>query len=450
MKKKLKKFSVETKSSIPSISLKKKIQSKKITIGVVGLGYVGIPLAILFAKKNFKVFGFDINKDKIQKLKTKKSYLKNISNKDIETIFKKGDCFSDFEKIRECDIIVICVPTPLKYKNKPDLSYVKNSIKFIKNYLHQNQLIILESTSYPGTTREEVVEKINDRFNIGKDFFIGFSSERINPGFNENSIQSVPKVVSGYSKNCLDLVSLFYKIFFNKVVHSKTLEIAEFSKLLENIYRAVNIGFINEMKFIADKMDIDIFDVIKVARTKTFGFRPFDPGPGIGGHCIPVDPHYLYWKSMKNGTKANFIKLSAETNEKVIKFIHYKIFFILKKLKKIPQNAKVLILGIAYKKNIDDCRESSSLKLIDGLLKKKFKVSNIKWCDPYIKTLKEGIMLNQYPDKIKLTSSQVKNFDIIILMTDHDIVDYDFVYKHSKMIIDCRGRFPLDHKVIRA
>lgn len=446
----MKKKYENTKNLVVRYSLKKKIQNKKIVIGVIGLGYVGIPLAILFSKKNFKVFGFDSNKEKIRTLRQKKSYLKNISNEDVKYIFKRGNCFDNFEKISECDVIIICVPTPLKNKNKPNLSYVRNAIKFIKKYLHKNQLIILESTSYPGTTREEIAEKIGDKFRIGRDFFVGFSSERINPGFNENSIQLIPKVVSGYSKNCLGLVSLFYKFFFDKIIPCKTLEIAEFSKLLENIYRAVNIGFINEMKFIADKMNIDIFDVIKIARTKTFGFRAFDPGPGIGGHCIPVDPHYLYWKSMKIGVKANFIKLSAETNEKVIKFIINKIFLILKKLKKTPQNVKVLILGVAYKRNIDDYRESSSLKLIDKLLKKKFKTSKIKWYDPYINDLKDRIITKNYPDKIKLNSTQLKNFDITILMTDHDILDYDLIYKYSKLIIDCRGRFQVCQKVIRA
>ena len=311
----------------------KSIDSKKINIGVIGLGYVGLPLAILFAKKGFKVFGFDTDVEKIKILNSKKSYIERIAASDVGLLLKKGEVNNNFDNIKNCDVIVICVPTPLKKNKLPDLSFVKKSILSIQNYLCKNQVLILESTSYPGTTRELLVNKLNKKFKIGINFFIGFSSERINPGYNENSIEKIPKVVSGYSPKCLSLVSKFYNLFFDKTFSATSLEVAEFSKLLENIYRAVNIGFINEMKFVADKMNLDIFEIIKVAKTKPYGFRPFNPGPGIGGHCIPIDPYYLYWKAKQKGIRANFIKLSAHTNSKAVNFIKVKVLKLLKKKK---------------------------------------------------------------------------------------------------------------------
>ena len=238
---------------------------------------MGLPLAILFAKKGYKVFGFDTDVRKIKILNSKKSYIERIKDSDIAIFLKKGEVSGVFQNIKNCDVILICVPTPLKKNNVPDISFIKNTMFSIKNYLVENQILILESTSFPGTTREEIIQKLNKKYKIGKNFFIGFSSERINPGFNDNKIHTIPKVVSGYSKNCLKLVSNFYNLFFKKVIIAKSLEVAEFSKLLENIYRSVNIGFINEMKLVADKMNLDIFDIIKVAKTKPCGFRPFHP-----------------------------------------------------------------------------------------------------------------------------------------------------------------------------
>ena len=424
----------------------KKIKTKKAIIGVIGLGYVGLPLAILFAKKKFKVFGFDIDKNKIKKIKKKKSYIEKISSKDISLLTKSNYCFDNFEKINSCDILIICVPTPLSKGNKPDLSYIKNTFQSIKGKLNFGQAIVLESTSYPGTTEEEIVSKLNKKFLVGKNLFVGFSSERINPGVNENNIQSIPKVVSGHSKSCLEVTENIYNKVFKKTVKTKNLKIAEFSKLLENIYRAVNIGFINEMKLVADKMGIDIFEIIKVANTKPYGFRRFHPGPGIGGHCIPIDPHYLYWKAKKFGISANFIKLSAETNTSVINFIKRKINKIVKS-KKIKK-PKILILGMAYKKNMDDIRESASIKLIEKLNKIKF--YKIQYHDPHLKS----IILNKNLEKIKkikkISSNKIKKFDIVVLMTDHDVFDYKMLLQNSKLIIDCRGRYKVNNKVIRA
>ena len=425
------------------------ISNKKAIIGIIGLGYVGLPLAILFANKGFKVFGFDTNFKKIKFIKKKKSFIERISNQSISALTKnKNDYFFKFEKIKYCDFIIICVPTPLKGNNIPDLSFIKDTIKKISRYLKNGTTIILESTSYPGTTEEEVVNKINKKFNIGNDFFVGFSSERINPGVNENKISSIPKVVSGHTKNCLSIISNLYSKVFKKIVKAKTIRIAEFSKLLENIYRAVNIGFINEMKFVADKMNMDIFEILNIASTKPYGFRRFNPGPGIGGHCIPIDPHYLYWKARKVGISANFIKLSAETNLKVINHIKSKIIKIINKNNLTIKSTRILILGLAYKKNMDDLRESASLKLIDNLYKNKFK--KLSYCDPHIKN---DLIIKKYSylNKIrKIRSSNLKKFDIVILMTDHDIFDYNAILKYSKNIIDCRGRFKVTNKIVRA
>lgn len=423
------------------------IKKKKAVIGIIGLGYVGLPLAILFAKKGFKVFGFDIDSKKIKSINLNQSYIERIQSSEIKHILKKGKCFNTFENIKYCDVIIICVPTPLKKANLPDLSYVKNTYLSIKRYLRFNQILILESTSYPGTTREEIINKLDKKFITGTNFFVGFSSERINPGYNENIIGKIPKVVSGYTSACLSLVSIVYKSAFDKIVPAKILEVAEFSKLLENIYRAVNIGFINEMKFIADKMRLDIFEIIKIAKTKPFGFRSFNPGPGIGGHCIPVDPLYLYWKAKRNGVSANFIKLSAQTNEKVVDFLKNKILKILKSKNIKKTYAKILILGVAYKKNVDDLRESASLKLIKKLLSNNIK--NVEWADPHIKKFISTRQLKFRKKNIEITAKKLKIFDIVILMTDHDKFNYEMIYNNSKIIIDCRGRYPVDSKVIR-
>ena len=340
--------------------------------------------------------------------------------------------------------MIICVPTPLKIDQSPDLSFIRKTISSIKKFLRKGQTLILESTSYPGTTKEEIYFKIKDRFDIGKNFFLGFSSERINPGKNEDSIQKVPKVVSGFSKNCLKVISDFYGKSFNEIVISKSVEIAEFSKLLENIYRSVNIGFINEMKVLADKMNLDIFDVIDVANTKPYGFRRFFPGPGIGGHCIPIDPNYLYWKSVKVGLPAKFIKLSANTNILVLNFIIKKILKNLKYKKISFKDSKILILGMSYKKNIDDFRESASIRLIENLLIKGIK--NISVHDPYVD---KKLNLKKIKKVYSLSSKILQSFDIVVLMTDHDLFDYDMVKKNSKLIIDCRGRFEVKDNVQR-
>ena len=420
------------------------IDTKTCCVGIIGLGYVGLPLSILFVKNNFKIIGFDVDKKKISKIKKNQSYIDRISNKDVGLINKGGKFYSNFSNITKCDIIIICVPTPLKINRSPDLSFIKATINSIKKFLKKGQVLILESTSYPGTTKDEIYKKIKNKFMMGENFFLGFSSERIDPGINENSIQKIPKVVSGYSENCLKVISNFYSKSFNEIVESKSVEIAEFSKLLENVYRSVNIGFINEMKILADKMGVDIFDVINVASTKPYGFRRFFPGPGIGGHCIPVDPHYLYWKSVKVGFPAKFIKLSGEINILVMSFLLKKILKNLKSKKISLIKSKILILGLSYKKNLDDIRESASIKLISNLFKKGIK--NISAHDPYVI---DKILIKKIKKIKHLNSGAIRSFDIVVLMTDHDLFDYDLIKNNAKLIIDCRGRFEVKNNVQR-
>jgi UDP-N-acetyl-D-glucosamine dehydrogenase len=421
-----------------------RLKSKKIAVGVIGMGYVGLPLAILAAKKNFRVFGYERDSYRFKMLDKRKSYFTNIPSTSLNVFSKKTKFFKRFSNISECDILIICLPTPLK-NNKPDLSHIVNAIKLLKPQLRKGQLLILESTSYPGTTREELYEKLKSKFLIGKDFFIGFSSERINPGYNDNKIDKIPKVVSGYSSKCLNLCEKFYNNLFENVIKAKSLEDAEFSKLLENIYRSVNIGFINEMKFIADRFNLDIFEILSLSSTKPYGFSRFDPGPGVGGHCIPIDPQYLYWKSVEKGFNPEFIKLSAKINSDVTKFIYNKIVSHTKKIKKNKSNIKILILGIAYKKNLDDIRASAPKRLVDYLISKKFNF--VSYSDPFISSCK--FSKNIRKTSIKLSPGSLKKNDIVILATDHDQFDYDLIKNNSNFIIDCRGRYSLNKKIVR-
>ncbi len=414
-------------------SLKKKINRKKAIIGVIGLGYVGLPLALTIAKKKFKVIGFDIDKTKLNSIKRGKSYFSRITKKEINLLKKVGTFENTYNKIIKCDVIIICVPTPLNNDNKPNLSYIRNTIKLLKKFVTSGKLIILESTSYPGTTKEEIINKFEKKFNIGKDLFIGFSSERINPGENEKTIYKVPKVVSGYSNNCQNLVKEFYKKFFHKIHSTNTIEEAEFSKVLENIFRSVNIALVNEMKLISEKLKINLNNVIDAASTKPYGFMKFLPGPGIGGHCIPIDPYYLYWKAKSKGFDSKFIKLAGKTNILATEIISKKIINYFKKNKK----TKILILGISYKKNIEDARESPALQII-AKLNKVFKVD---YSDPYVKKFPKT---RRYKINLKsknLTPEQLKKYDAAILVTDHDKFNYVNILKNSKLIFDCRGRY---------
>lgn len=416
--------------------IKKKILKKKLKIGIVGLGYVGLPLANAFSKKNIQVYGFDQDKKKIENLIFGKSYINYFKDKNIrEMLNNKARFFSDFKKISEVDIIILCLPTPIKKNKSPDMSYINNFLKKNKKYFRINQSISLESTTYPGTCRELILPIIQKKFNIGKNFSCIYSPEREDPGNKKFRISKIPKVVGGITKECVKIGQQIYGLLGVKIVTTSSIEIAEFSKILENVYRSVNISLVNEMKILCNKMRLDIFEIINIAKTKPFGFQAFYPGPGYGGHCIPVDPFLLSWLAKKYNFETKFIKLSGYINQKIIKIIEKKIV----SLTKLKKNKKVLILGVAYKKNVDDYRESPSLELMNLLEKRKIKYD---YYDPYVPQIvnSRSLIINKI-SSIKLNVKKIKLYDVVVLITDHDAINYEQIRKNSKIILDSRGVF---------
>jgi UDP-N-acetyl-D-glucosamine dehydrogenase len=421
------------KREYPNNKILKKIKSKDVIIGIMGLGYVGLPLALNFAKNKFSVYGIDPDTKKLSSLLNKKSYLSNLSNKKLKSIVetqpKKGQiCVTDkFQLLNKCDIILICVPTPLTEHLTPDMQYIDSAIDQTIKYSKPRQLIILESTTYPGTTKE-IVSKISEKtcLVVGKDFFVCYSPEREDPGNKKFGVSNTPKIVGGYTQDCLDCGIALYKTITKRVISVSSTQVAEMTKLLENIYRNVNIGLINEMKVLCDGLNINIWDVINAAKTKPFGFHAFYPGAGVGGHCINPDPFYLTWKSHEADMPTRFIQLSREINDSMPYYVVGKTQDALNSKGKCIKNSKILIVGLAYKKNINDIRESPALKIIDILKKKE---ANITYYDPYI-TIRSLKKLTKPP------SSIIEQFDCIIVVTAHDEVDYATIEKYGKLIID--------------
>ncbi len=414
--------------------LKKKIITKKAKVLIIGLGYVGLPLALRLVKKKFIVHGIDKNIHTIKELRKGKSILHYINKKDLNYFKKNPKRISiGYRHIEECDIIIICLPTPLKGRN-PDLSYLNNCYRSLSKKNLNNKLIILESTTYPETTKELYEKFFKKKFSPGKEIFIGYSPEREDPGRKINSY-NVPKLVGGMTKNCRELIKSFYDNLVKKVLVTSNMETAELTKIYENTYRAVNIGLVNEMKVICDKLGLNIYEVIKAASTKPFGFTAFQPGPGFGGHCIPIDPFYLSWKIKKFGIKSNFINAAGEINHKMPQWIVNKVLKELKK-KKIKNN-NILLLGVAYKKNISDTRESPAIEIINILEKKGYKVD---YHDPYVEVLKNLRKFKKIKKSKKLNIN-LKKYACILLVTDHDKVDYKKIIKNSRLVFDCRGYF---------
>ncbi len=412
-----------------------KIKKKKFTVGIIGLGYVGLPRALQFCDFNINVIGFDNDNKKILKLKKNQSYLTNVSEKKIKkaktkNLFKPT---SEFRLLMNVDIIIICLPTPLKNGKIPDLSFIKNTYKKIKNFLKEDQIICLESTSYPDTTREIFENSLKKKFDLGKNFFLAYSPERNDPGLSIN-MSLIPKIVSGYSSNCLNIAANVYKIIFNKIIKVSSIEVAEMTKIYENVYRAINIGFVNEMKKICHVMGLNINEIISAAKSKPFGFQAFYPGPGLGGHCIPIDPYYLSWQAKRKGIKTEFINLAGKINDSMP-------FWIEKILNKHLSKKinKILILGVAYKKNINDCRESPAFKMIEILKKKNNKVD---YSDPFFPKIPKTRKYNfQDMRCININKNNLKKYDAVILVTDHDQFDYKLIQENSKLIIDTRSRY---------
>jgi UDP-N-acetyl-D-glucosamine dehydrogenase len=424
------------------MDLEQKIKQNKFKVGIIGLGYVGLPLALEFSMKNIFVIGFDLDGEKVRKInKEKKSYIKHIPSEKIKNEINKKTLVTttDFSRIKEVDVVIICVPTPLNANREPDLSYVINSTVEIAKYLKKGQLISLESTTYPGTTDEDILcilEKTG--LKVGKDFCLCFSPEREDPNNPYFSTSTIPKVVGGVTKRCTKVGTLVYSKVINSVIPVTSSRAAEATKLLENIYRSINIALVNELKIVFDRMNIDIWEVIKAASTKPFGFTPFYPGPGLGGHCIPIDPFYLTWKAREYEISTKFIELAGEVNTSMPYFVVEKVIYAFNKNFKHINGARILILGLAYKKDIDDIRESPSLKLIELLQDKGAKVD---YNDEYVTEIPKLRKYSFNKKSIKITKSNLAKFDLVLLSTDHTYYNYEFILKNSKIVVDTRNAF---------
>jgi UDP-N-acetyl-D-glucosamine dehydrogenase len=435
------------------INLEKKIRTGKAKIGIIGLGYVGLPLVNAFLSKGFMVIGFDVDQRKVDKLNKGSIYLKHVRMKDFDTFLASKNFWatSDFTQLQMTDVIIICVPTPLDAHKNPDLSFVLKTTRMIAGNLCKGQLIILESTTYPGTTEEEMLPILEERkgFKVGRDFFLAYSPERENPGDKNYETSSIPKVVGGVTAVCRSLTKNLYDTIVVRTVAVSSTQVAEASKLLENIFRSVNIALVNEMKIIFDRMGIDVWEVIDAASTKPFGFMPFWPGPGYGGHCIPVDPFYLTWKAKEVDYATKFIELAGEINIQMPYYVVGKTVEALNDRGMTVKGAKILVLGLAYKKDIDDQRESPALKIITLLQEKRAKVS---YNDPHV-PVASGY--RDFPDlvlkSVKLTAGKLKEFDAVIIATDHSTYDFDWIAQNASLVIDTRNAIKKKRKnVVKA
>jgi len=419
------------------MELKEKIEKKEAVVGIIGLGYVGLPLAIAIGEAGFFVIGIDIDKEKIKKLRSGESYLEDVKNEAVKNLIKKGilKVYSDYQKVEDCDIINIAVPTPFTSTKDPDISYIIESGKEISKRMRKGQLIILRSTTYPETT-EKVLKPILDEsgLKIGKDYFLAFAPERIDPGNKVWTIKNTPVVVGGVTEKCTYLTKIFYEKIVDQVFPVSSPRVAEMAKLLENIFRSVNIALVNELALLCERMgNINVWEVIEAASTKPFGFMPFYPGPGIGGHCILVDPYYLSWKAREYDFHVNFIELAAETNEYMPFFVVDKLFDILGQNKIKIKEAEILILGAAFKRNVSDTRNSPAIKIISLL---EGKVKKIYYNDPYVPVLK--INKKEYRS-VKLNENLLKKVACVVIVTDHSAYNYDWLLKNAKLIFDTRN-----------
>jgi len=422
-------------------TLLSKFEDRTATIGIVGLGYVGLPLMLRFAYSGFKVVGFDIDKEKVEKLQAGESYIEHINAKSIKGASDKGmQVTTDFSRAAEPDALIICVPTPLNSYREPDLSFVLGTVDSLVPHVRSGQVISLESTTYPGTTEEEIMPWLVARgFRIGHDLFLVFSPEREDPGNLEYSTRSIPKVVGGVTPACLKAGVALYETSIDRVVPVSSTRAAELTKLLENIYRAVNIGLANEMKIIADGMGIDIYEVIHAAATKPFGFTPFFPGPGLGGHCIPIDPFYLTWKARQYGLHTRFIELAGEINSGMPHWVISKVTSALNDRGKALKGSRILVLGITYKKDVDDMRESPAVMLMEILRQKGAEVS---YSDPHVPVFPRMRNHTFSLESLPLSHETLASHDLVLLATNHRAFDYDLISRYSKLIVDTRGMFP--------
>jgi len=416
-----------------------RFKTREALIGIIGLGYVGLPLAREFALSGMTVLGFDIDPSKVDMLHAGESYFRHIPAADIQRMVSSGlfSATSDFSRLDEPDSIIICVPTPLTKMREPNLTYIKNTARTIAKALRPDQLIILESTTYPGTTRETLLPLLEESgLKAGRDFFLAYSPEREDPGRTDFTTKTIPKVVGGHDKNSLKAAAACYKTVIDMVVPVSSCDAAEAAKILENTYRCVNIALVNELKILFDRMNIDIWEVIRAASTKPFGFTPFYPGPGLGGHCIPIDPFYLSWKARQYDLTTRFIELSGEVNVSMPRFIVSKIMEALNERKKALKGSRVLVLGLAYKKDIDDIRESPSLELIKLLQERGAKVD---YNDPYVPQIPKTRDYELKMFSRNLTAKMLATYDVILISTDHSVYDYQFIVDNAELVVDTRN-----------
>ena len=421
-----------------------KFRDKTATIGIVGLGYVGLPLMLRYAETGFKVLGFDIDAEKVNKLNNGETYIEHITADKIAAARTAGfEATTDFSRIGDVEAVILCVPTPLNKYREPDMSFVIDTTDAVKPYLRAGQVLSLESTTYPGTTEEELLPRVEEGgLKVGENVFLVYSPEREDPGNPDFETRTIPKVIGGHTPACLEVGLALYQPAIDKVVPVSSTKAAELTKLLENIHRAVNIGLVNEMKIVADKMDIDIHEVIDAAATKPFGFVAYYPGPGLGGHCIPIDPFYLTWKAREYGVNTRFIELAGEVNSSMPEYVVNKTALALNDHQRSIKGSKVLVLGIAYKKNVDDMRESPSVEVMELL---RDLGAEISYSDPHVPVFPKMREHKFDLKSVPLTAESIASYDCVVLTTDHDKFDYDLLKQHAKLIVDTRGKYSGKH-----
>ncbi|PYS38403.1 MAG: hypothetical protein DMG14_17785 [Acidobacteria bacterium] len=421
-------------------SLIKNIQSRNVRVGVIGLGYVGLPLVLRFGEEHFTVIGFDVDAEKVRKLNAGQSYIRHIPATRLQTLIKEKqfEATADFRRLSEPDCIIICVPTPLTAKKDPDLQYIEKTAAAISKTLRKGQLISLESTTYPGTTEEILLERFRTTgLEVGQDYFLVFSPEREDPGNPKFSTRTIPKVVGGITPDCLEAGKTLYSQVIDRVVTVSSTRAAELVKLLENIYRCVNIALVNELKLLADRMNIDIWEVIEAAATKPFGYTPFYPGPGLGGHCIPIDPFYLSWKAKEYDFSTRFIQLAGEVNTSIPYYVVDRIAAALNDHSRAIRGSNVLVLGVAYKKDVDDVRESPALEIMELL---QHRGAILSYHDPYISQLHKMRAYDfSHMRSVELTEQTLGQVDVVLIATDHSSFDYQWIVDHAPLVLDTRN-----------
>jgi UDP-N-acetyl-D-glucosamine dehydrogenase len=416
--------------------LKKRIEKRTARLSVVGLGYVGLPLAVEFARAGFSVTGIDTDSEKIKRIRDGNSYVRDVASADLRREVSAGrlEASGDFSKLLETDCVSICVPTPLRKTRDPDVSYIVNVTRHIARYLHEEELVVLESTTYPGSTDELILPMLEKTgLEVGKDFFLAFSPERVDPGNRKFTTKNIPKVVGGVTEKCTKIAVSLYEASVSSVVPVSSTKVAEMVKLLENTFRSVNIGLVNETALMCDKMKINVWEVIEAAATKPFGFMPFFPGPGLGGHCIPIDPFYLSWKAKLTGFEARFIELAGQVNGSMPYYVVRKVGEALNSARKSVNGSKVLLLGVAYKADVDDARESPALDIYQMLTSLG---ADVSYCDPYVSEVStDHFRIKAEP----FTKSIVEEADCVVITTAHSSFDYELVVSKAKLIFDSRN-----------